>query len=100
MGIRPNALYEPGPLSGVPRLMLMTSGVIGIYDDETNIIDRHNWLHSDHRNKRSKGISNGISIGFTSHFKMMRETYGEHVSLGVAGENIIVETYEKFVEGC
>ena len=99
VGIRPNARYEPGPLIHVPKVMLMKSGVIGIYDDETNIVDRHNWLHSDHRNKRSKGISNGISIGFASHYQMMREAFGEHVSLGIAGENIIVETDDKFLEG-
>ena len=33
-----------------------------------------------------------MSIGFTSHYALMRERFGDGMTLGCAGENIIVET--------
>ena len=32
-----------------------------------------------------------VSIGFTSHYKAMRERFGAHIEDGTAGENIIIE---------
>jgi hypothetical protein len=39
---------------------------------------------------------NGISIGFTSHYREMRERCGPHLSDGIAGENILVESDRSF----
>ena len=33
-----------------------------------------------------------MSLGFTSHYALMRDRLGERITLGCAGENIIVET--------
>jgi MOSC domain len=56
--------------------------------DGTEIIDVHNVSHPQSRN----GGANGISVGFTAHYAAMRAHFGAHLSDGIAGENILVET--------
>jgi hypothetical protein len=41
---------------------------------------------------------NGISLGFTAHYAAMRDCFGEHLSNGIAGENILIETDRAFAE--
>ena len=36
--------------------------------------------------------AHGVSIGFTSHYALMRERFGNRVTPGCAGENVLVET--------
>src|SRR6266700_3918225 len=38
-----------------------------------------------------------LSLGFTSHYALMRDRFGERITLGCAGENIIVETERRMV---
>src|SRR5439155_4628855 len=54
------------------------------------------WLVAVHprghpRTKNADG-AHGVSLGFTSHYALMRDRFGERITLGCAGENIIVET--------
>jgi hypothetical protein len=88
IGKRPNAYYDPTSLLEVPCLLLTPTGVIGITEDGTHIIDVHNTLHTDTHNKGD----NGISIGFTSHYLETSQKFGDHITLGIAGENIIIRT--------
>src|SRR5256885_949036 len=57
--------------------------------------DRHGGARQSHRahpeTKNEDGV-HGVSLGFTSHYALMRERFGECITLGCAGENIIVET--------
>jgi hypothetical protein len=63
-------------------------GVVG----RNRFIDVH---HAEHPNSRYHG-SNGVSIGFTSHYRQIRKKFGEHINDGCAGENILVETAQSF----
>jgi hypothetical protein len=89
VGKKPGRYYDPTPLLPVSRLLLTNDGVIGITDENTHILDAH---HADHAYSRHKKGVYRISIGFTSHYKAMRDKFGERLLDGIAGENILVET--------
>lgn len=86
-GQEPQRFYSPQAISPVDHLRLTRDGVIGVTPDGTNIIDVH---HAAHGQSRFRG-SNGISIGFGSHYSAMRQRFGEHLQDGIAGENIILQ---------
>jgi len=79
--------YDPVALRAVPTLDFDGQGVVG-RDGEATFADVH---HPDHPQTKCRG-TNAISIGFTSHYALMRDRFGEHVIDGIAGENIVVET--------
>jgi hypothetical protein len=78
--------YDPTPLLTVARLQLTSDGVYGIADDGTAIVDVHNTQHPRSRNR----ADNFISMGFTGHYAAMRARMGDHLTDGIAGENMIV----------
>ncbi len=55
-------------------------------------MDVHNAAHPSSRN----ADINGVSLGFTSHYRAMREKFGPRIIDGCAGENILVEAEEEF----
>lgn len=89
LGERLHTWYDPAPLLEVERLLLTPKGVIGAIGVDQEIMDIHHMDHPDTHNNRGR---NGVSLGFTAHYRAMRERFGEHLSDGIAGENIIVET--------
>ncbi len=80
--------YDPGPLVGVPELALDGQGIVGRSPWGDDVPDVH---HPAHPSSRFRG-QNGISVGFTSHYAKMRERFGHHLTDGIAGENILIET--------
>lgn len=78
--------YRHELIRGVERLHVTPDGCLGPAN-EGYVIDIH---HAAHPRSRSNG-TNHLSIGFTGHYDAMRERFGSHVGLGVAGENVIVE---------
>lgn len=88
-GKRPTSWYDPASITVVPSLRIDTGGVVGLDSDAGHVLnDVH---HRDHALSRFRG-ENGVSFGFTSHYLRMQGRFGPHLTLGVAGENIIVET--------
>jgi hypothetical protein len=88
-GQRPLRYYDPAPLLVVERLRLGPGGAIGLSATGEQLIDVHHAGHPE--SKHRQGI-NGISIGFTSHYREMRDRFGAHLVDGCAGENILVES--------
>jgi hypothetical protein len=86
-----NNIYDPSRIVAVPLLYLSSFGVEGQDEQGERSLDIH---HADHSKTRNKGV-NGISIGFTSHYQVMRTRFGDHMQDGVAGENIIIECQEE-----
>jgi hypothetical protein len=86
--------YDPAPLRAVPELIVTRAGVYFIDGTGTTIIDVHNVDHSTSKNR----ATNGLSLGFTSHYAAMRERFGDHLSDGIAGENILIESTRTFAE--
>jgi hypothetical protein len=87
VGTPPHRRYDPSPLCEVASLALSTNGVSGWTEDGRELSDVHNLTHPESKNR---GGSNGISIGFDAHYSAMRARFGEHLTDGIAGENVLV----------
>jgi hypothetical protein len=87
-GEKPTRVYDPAPLLAVAALCVSPDGALGVSpsDSETWIVDVHHRAHPQTKNE--DGL-HGISLGFTSHYSAMREHFGDKLSVGCAGENII-----------
>ena len=79
--------YEPGPITPVERLLVDADGVTGYTSEGMALPDVHNRTHP---RSRFRG-DNGISIGFTGHYRAMRERFGDGPDDGAAGENLLVD---------
>ena len=91
-GERGGRWYEPGPITSVSGLRLEPDGVCGVGD--TVLLDVH---HRDHPRSRFRG-DNGISIGFTEHYAVMRAAFGPHMAAGIAGENVLIASTRVWTE--
>lgn len=87
VGAKPDRVYTPGAIVAAETLRAGADGVIGVVSG-TEVLDVHHRAHPASRN--SDG-ANGLSIGFTSHYQEMQRRFGAHMTVGVAGENIIVD---------
>jgi len=87
-GEKPRRSYDPAPLLAVDRVAVGPDGVLGDADGAW-LVDVHHRAHPWTKNE--DGV-HGVSLGFTSHYALMRERFGDRITLGCAGENIIVET--------
>lgn len=88
-GSKPHEIYTPLPnLRSVQSLTLDADGVQGVSASGDVLPDVHNATHP---HSRFRG-ENGISVLFTSHYAEMRERFGNHLTDGIAGENVLVET--------
>ena len=87
-GVKPFQTYTPVPhLRSVQALSLNADGVEGVDESGNLLLDIHNATHAS---SKFSG-DNGVSIGFTGHYEKIRDRFGEHMSVGIAGENITVE---------
>jgi hypothetical protein len=81
--------YDPSPLRSVAQLWLSAHGVFALLPDGSRLLDVH---HQDYPGSRNRGGKNGVSLGFTAHYQAMRARFGEHLTDGCAGENILIAT--------
>jgi hypothetical protein len=88
-GARPHRAYDPAPLLAVPRLAVGPDGVLGAGPEDAWVVDVHHRAHPATKNE--DGL-HGVSVGFTAHYDAMRERFGERLTIGCAGENLIAET--------
>ncbi len=93
-GERANRYYDPAALRSVPALRLTLQGVVGLVDNQT-WLDVHNAEHSQSKNR---DLSNGVSFNFTGHYQQMQQRFGPHLTLGCAGENILIATEGRLSE--
>ena len=86
-GEKPHRWYDPGPITSVSALRIEPGGVVGL-EGGAEFGDVHHMLHPI---SRFRG-DNGVSVGLTGHYGRMRERFGDHLTSGIAGENILVES--------
>lgn len=77
--------YLPHEILAVPTAAIDAWGMVGAHEG-TWVVDAHHKAHPASR----AGGRRPLSIGFTGHYDLMAERFGE-TPLGVAGENIIVD---------
>lgn len=87
-GEKPDRVYSPAPIVPLERLWVTPDGILGEAPDGAWLVDVH---HRAHPATRHRDGANAISVGFTGHYGHMREQFGERVTPGCAGENLIVE---------
>jgi hypothetical protein len=85
--------YDPAPIRSVPAISLSAAGVVGLAENGETIVDVH---HRDHPTSKNRGGENGISLGFTGHYRAMRQRFGQHLADGIAGENILIEADRQY----
>ena len=85
-GEKPHRRYDPAPLLVVQRLAITPDGVFGLSDDGAWLVDVHHRAHP--RTKNEDGL-HGVSVGFTTHYDAMRARFGDHLTPGCAGENLL-----------
>lgn len=88
-GAKPNRAYDPAPLLPVERLAIGPDGVLGAAPDGAWLVDVHHRAHPASKNE--DGL-NGVSVGFTAHYRAMHARFGDRLTLGCAGENLIAQT--------
>jgi hypothetical protein len=93
-GEKPARVYDPTPILAVDQLALSSEGAFGHSPGHGWVVDIHHRAHPESRNPDGQ---HGISLGFTSHYRAMRDRLGSRIAVGCAGENIIVETPRPFV---
>jgi hypothetical protein len=71
----------------VDRLVIDADGVTGYTSDGVALLDVH---HRTHPLSRFRG-DNGVSLGFTGHYREMRLRFGDGPDDGAAGENLLVD---------
>jgi len=88
-GAKPDRTYDPAPLLAVRRLAAGPDGVLGAGPDGAWLVDVHHRAHPATKNDEGR---NGVSVGFTSHYRAMQARFGARLTLGCAGENLIAQT--------
>jgi hypothetical protein len=92
VGTKPRR-YDPAPIQPVPALSVSAAGVVGLAENGESIVDVH---HREHPSSKNRDGENGISLGFTAHYREMRQRFGQHLADGIAGENILIEADRQF----
>jgi hypothetical protein len=87
-GEKPDRVYDPAPILPVDRLVVSPDGVLGGGGNAGWLVDVH---HRSHPFTKNEDGLHGVSVGFTSHYALMRDRFGERITPGCAGENILVE---------
>jgi hypothetical protein len=88
-GEKPGRVYDPAPLLSVDRLWVGPDGALGEGPGGSWLVDVH---HRAHPLTKNEDGAHGVSLGFTSHYALMRGRFGPRITVGCAGENIIIET--------
>ncbi len=82
----PHGWYDPTRLTAVERLVVGPDGVFGLHEDGW-VVDVHHRLHPRSRG----GGRRSVSVGFTGHYAAMARRFGRRATLGIAGENLVVD---------
>jgi MOSC domain-containing protein len=91
-GEKPTRVYDTRPLLSVERLAVGPDGALGQAPDGSWVVDVHHRAHP--RTKNEDG-AHGLSLGFTSHYGLMRDRFGDRITPGCAGENILVASQQR-----
>ncbi|MCP5101501.1 MAG: hypothetical protein GY943_38635 [Chloroflexi bacterium] len=80
-------LYDPSRLLKVDQLTINPLGIEATTGAGEHMLDIHHINHPD----KEYDDDDLVCIGFSSHYKAMRNRFGAHLVDGIAGENIIIE---------
>lgn len=93
-GEKSSRYYDPAGIRRVSALRLTPQGVVGLENGQ----EWNDVHHAEHPQSKNRTLTNGISFNFTSHYGLMQQRFGTHLSHGIAGENFLIVTDETFDE--
>jgi len=93
VGAKPDRRYDPGAILPVERACLGPAGVLGLDPAGGWIVDVH---HQGHPETKNEDGLHGISVGFSTHYVAMRERFGNRITPGCAGENLLAESDRRY----
>ncbi len=85
------SIYDPSRRVVVDQLHISPRGVEATLPDGEHVLDIH---HLDHPGKEYDD-DDLVCGGFSAHYDAMRTEFGQHMTDGIAGENIVVEWAEE-----
>jgi len=85
--LKAGGTYDPAALLCPERALLTRQGMLAAHDGGW-VLDAH---HASHPQRTRWNAEGNVSIGFTSHYEHMWTRFRRR-PVGVAGENIIIET--------
>lgn len=91
-GQKPTARYSLKHIEAVDALNLTPNGAVALREDR-EIVDIHNLTHPYNRSQDRRRT---VSVGFTSHYERMISRFGSHLTVGSAGETIIVKALRTY----
>jgi hypothetical protein len=80
--------YHPEPILSIAEAGVAGAGVTARDEEGRSLLDVHHREHPE--TKQSQRGVNAVSVGFTSHYDAMRSRFGDHMTDGIAGENILL----------
>jgi hypothetical protein len=89
-GSRGSRVYDPSPLLEVEALDVGPRGCTGRAAGE-QVLDVH---HADHPQTRNRRLGNGLSLLSRTAYVRLRQAYGDHLVDGIAGESVLLDTFE------
>jgi len=81
------SFYDAGRRVEVERLEITRRGIQATLPTGEEVLDIH---HLDHPAK-AYDEDDLVCVGFTAHYAAMRDEFGAHMVVGVAGENIVID---------
>lgn len=90
--LRVRRYYDPTPILAADALHV-ANDLVTVDGNPDPIVDVH---CASHPRSRNRGNGNMLSVGFTGHYDKMRDRFGEHLTDGIAGENILVNNRSVF----
>jgi hypothetical protein len=90
--LRVRRYFDPKPIIAADALHV-ADDLVTVDGDPNPVVDVHCVSHPRSRNR---GNGNMLSVGFTGHYDKMRDRFGEHLTDGIAGENILVNNRSTF----
>ena len=81
-------VYDPSPLQPVVALDVGPRGCVGTAADGERVLDVH---HADHPSSRNNRLANGLSFMTLAGYAHLRQTHGEHLVDGIAGESMLLD---------
>lgn len=88
-------VYDPAPLLEVEALEIGPRGCVGLLGGE-RFLDVH---HADHSDSRNRSLANSLSLLPSFAYPALRARYGGHLTTGIAGESVLVETDGPWADG-
>jgi hypothetical protein len=83
--------FDPSRLVEVDQLTITPLGIEATLPDGEHVLDIHHINHPD----KAYGDDDLVCVGFSAHYEAMHRQFGDHIKMGIAGENIIIDYPEE-----